>query len=128
MNDDPEQTYSAREIVLEFFPATPERLIPRTNRYRLRRATDGDLVVREGRKERLRLVPVPSAGSDTTQLCCDLCQWTDRRQLMQTVRAEVPGSNGRRFRYLTACRDYEACEARRLGDETIEALIQRFAH
>jgi len=124
VNDEPEHTYSAREIVLEFFPATSERLIPRTSRYRLVREGDGALIIfeREG-GERLRLLPVEAAGHFATRLCCDLCQWTAARQYLGLYRAEVPGSDGRRFRYVTACRDTDACEARRLDDASLLTLL-----
>jgi hypothetical protein len=41
------------------------------------------------------------------------------------LRADVPGSEGRRWRYLTACFDTEACDARRLDDDRIDRLLAR---
>lgn len=124
--NDPKQTYTAREIVLELFPATHERLIPKPRRFALERSSDGTVRIRNaaGAVE-LHLTPVHTAGNHTTQLCCDLCDHSSNRQYMQLVRTEVPGSDGRRFRYLTVCRNTEACESRRFGDEPVEALLRR---
>lgn len=124
MSDEPEQTYSDREIVLEFFPGTQPSLIPQTKRFAVELVSNGSLIVREGARERLRLVPVSSSGNRTTQLCCDLCQQSDMRRFLQLLRVELPGSNGRRFRYLIACRDHEACELQRVGDEPFEMLLR----
>lgn len=122
---EPESTHTAREIVLELFPATHERLVPRPRRFALERSSDGVVRVRNaaGGVE-LRLEPVATAGNHTTQLCCDLCEHSTTRRYMQMVRTEIPGSAGRRFRYLTVCRDTEACETRRFGDEPVEALLR----
>lgn len=126
MSEEPKATYSARDIVLEFFPGTDKRLIPKTHAYNLGRSGDGALVIRDSEQRELgRLLPVPAAGSATTQLCCDLCGWSSIRQFLQILRAEVPGSNGRRFRYLTACRNTDDCEARRVDDEPVRVLIER---
>jgi hypothetical protein len=40
------------------------------------------------------------------------------------MRSEVPGSAGRRFRYLMACRDTDACDARRFDDDSVEVLLR----
>ncbi|MCH2667590.1 MAG: hypothetical protein MKZ59_06440, partial [Deinococcales bacterium] len=49
MSRDDNQTYTAREIVLEFFPATPAELVPKsldaTNSYRIVGGQDGRLVI-----------------------------------------------------------------------------------
>lgn len=125
MSDEERPTYSVREILLEFFPATDRRLIPRAHRYQLNRAGDGALIIRDREERELgRLLPVSGAGSATTQLCCDLCGWSSIRQYLQLLRAEVPGSQGRRFRYLTACRSTEDCEARRVDDEPVRVLLE----
>jgi hypothetical protein len=125
VSDEPKETYTAREIVLEFFPATPEHLIPRTNAYRLERGKNGEVVVYDrSERELLRLIPVKVAGANTSQLCCDFCCWSGIRQYLQVFRVEVPGSAGRRFRYVTICRDTEACEARRFDDVAIESLLR----
>lgn len=125
MSEESKPSYSARDIVLEFFPATDSRLIPKTHRYQLDRGRDGALVIRDREERELgRLWPVAGSGSPTTQLCCDLCGWSSIRQYLQLLRAEVPGSNGRRFRYLTACRNTDDCEARRLDDEPVRSLLE----
>jgi hypothetical protein len=125
VSEEPKRTYSAREIVLELFPATDKRLIPKVNSYQLDRGGDGSLIIRDRHERELcRLLPVSSSGSVSTQLCCDLCGWSSIRQYLQVLRAEVPGSNGRRFRYLTACRNTSDCEARRLDDEPVRALLE----
>lgn len=125
MSEEPKPSYSAREIVLEFFPATDRRLIPKTSAYQMDRSGDGALVIRDQQARVLgKLQPVDASGSPTTQLCCDLCGWSSSRQYLQLLRAEVPGSNGRRFRYVTACRSTEDCEARRLDDEPVRLLLE----
>lgn len=125
MSDESNPTYSAREIVLEFFPATHERLVPIPTKYRLERGPDDRLLVRDayGRVQ-LSLTPIETRGRATTQLCCDLCHGAGDRRVMHVLRSEVPGSAGRRFRYVTACRDTEACEARRFDDGAVEALLR----
>ena len=45
LSDEPQHTYSAREIVLELFPATPERLVPNIDDYRLESDPDGNVIV-----------------------------------------------------------------------------------
>lgn len=125
MTDEPKHTYSAREIVLEFFPATPERLVPVPHNYRLERNDEDAVVVRDAYGQvRLRLTPIETHGKPSTQLCCDLCHGSGTRAALHVLRSEVPGSNGRRFRYVTACRDTDACETRRLDDLAVEALLR----
>ena len=126
MNDekDSQQTHSARDIVLELFPATHERLVPKAEEYKLETRSEGVLVIRHLPTEReLVLVPIAPAGNASTQVCCDLCSRNAPRHYMQTARVALPGSNGRRFRYLSLCRDTEACAARRLGDETLAEVL-----
>ena len=126
MSDEPQQTYSAREIVLELFPATHERLIPATSDYRVGPDAKGDLALYDPSGEQLlTLAPVASAGNATTQLCCDFCQRTGSRHYLRLFRVEVPGSSGRRYRYVSLCRDAEGCNVRRLNDEPIRALLAR---
>ena len=124
MSDEPKPTWTDREIVLEFFPATNERLVPRPLRFRLEEADGGQVLIRD-RDDAVaaRLAPVTPAGNPTGELCCDLCQRTGTRRWLGVYRAELPNSGGRRFRYLTACRDRRACEARRLDDAGVEALL-----
>lgn len=128
MSDEPRRSYTGREIVLELFPATPDRLIPRTSAYTVERdADDAGVVVRErgNGRELLRLAPVERHNRRSLQLCCDLCQWSGNSRDLRFLRAEVPGAEGRRWRYLTTCVDVEACDARRLDDARIDRLLTR---
>jgi len=128
MSDEPKTTWTDREIVLEYFPATNERLVPRPLRFRVEDEVDGHVVVRNGDDEvAVRMTAVSPAGNPTGELCCDLCQRTGTRRWLGLYRAEVPASSGRRYRYVTACRDRRACEARRLDDDGIESLLRRDA-
>ncbi|HKI55504.1 MAG TPA: hypothetical protein VKB31_00015 [Trueperaceae bacterium] len=125
MSEEPKHTYSALEIVEEFFPATPTRLIPRERAYRLERDTEGAVrVVDAAGTERLRMTPVERSGDAATHVCCDLCHTSSAREDLHVMRSEIPGSAGRRFRYLMACRDTDACEARRLDDAPVELLLR----
>jgi len=125
MSDEPKTTWTDREIVLEYFPATNERLVPRPLRFRVEDEVDGHVVVRNGDDEvAVRMTAVSPAGNPTGELCCDLCQRTGTRRWLGLYRAEVPASSGRRYRYLTACRGRRACEARRLDDDGIESLLR----
>lgn len=124
MSDEPKPTWTDREIVLEFFPGTNERLVPRPLRYRTAPGGDGSLRIVDGAGETVaRLDPVAPAGNPTGQLCCDLCGQTSTRRFLGLYRVEVAGTGGRRFRYLSACRDHGACETRRLDDAGIATLL-----
>ena len=126
VSDEPKPTYSAREIVLELFPATDERLIPGETKYQRKRSAYGDSSLRNPvGKELLALTPVTTSGSASTQVCCDFCQRSAPRHFLQLFRVEVPASGGRRYCYVSLCRDVEACELRRLSDEPIRALLAR---
>ncbi len=127
MSDEPKQpTFSAREIVLEFFPATHERLIPARREFTVERDSQGSLqIVDSKNRTLLHFQPVDPSGNPTTQLCCDLCGWNGTRHHLNLYRGEVPGSGGRRFRYLTACQSGVDCEARRFSDESVSNLLQR---
>ncbi len=125
MSEESEPTYTALEIVEEFFPATPARLIPRERAYRLERDDAGAVRVVDAEGfERLVMTPIERTGAARDQLCCDLCHTSSPREHLHMLRSEVPGSAGRRFRYLMACRDTEACEARRLDDAAVEVLLR----
>jgi len=126
VSEESQQTYSAREIVLELFPATHKRLIPDSNDYRLEPDPNGNLIVYDqGDAALLSLSPVTISGRASTQLCCDFCQHSAARNYLQLFRAEVPGSNGRRYCYVSLCRDTEGCNTRRLNDEPLRALLAR---
>lgn len=117
-------TWTAREIVLDLFPATDERLVPRPLRYRVLGAEDGTVAIldRFGRCV-ARLAPLTPAGNPTAHLCCDLCRRVSTRRFVGHFRLALPDSNGRRFRYLCACRDHAACDTHRLDDDGIDALL-----
>jgi hypothetical protein len=125
VSDEPRRSYTGREIVLEFFPATPDRLIPRHRAYVVTRDDDDGSTVRALGSGRalLRLSPVERANRRTVRLCCDLCTWSGSSGHLRFLRAEVPGSDGRRWRYLSACVDVEACDARRIDDGVLERLL-----
>ena len=124
MSRGPKPTWTAREIVLDLFPATHERLVPRPLRYRLEALDDGVVAIvdRSGRQA-ARLAPVTPHGNPTGHLCCDLCQRISTRRFLGLYRVEMPGSDGRRFRYLSACRDHDACDTHRLDDAGIDRLL-----
>lgn len=125
MSDDADPIWTDREIVLELFPATDARLVPHPLRYRVEPAREGRrYIVRVGEGPVVDLVPIPEAGNPTGHLCCDLCGWTSVRRHLGVFRAEMPGSGGRRFRYLIACRDHDDCEARRVDDHGIDRLLR----
>jgi hypothetical protein len=124
VSDEPRRTFTAREIVLELFPATPKRLVPSPNTYAVTALDDGAREVRDADGDVVaRLLPLPSSGPESTTICCDLCSWSGPRRLLTLLRSEVAGSDGRRWRYLTACRDADSCEARRLDDVSLERLL-----
>lgn len=118
-----EKTYSAREIVLSLFPGTDAALVPLPEPYRFERLEGGLLRLLRDGTELARLAPVPPAGGASTQLSCDLCRWSAPRSYLQLFRAEVPGSKGRRYRYVSLCRDTGGCSARRRHDD---APVERF--
>ncbi len=122
---DEEKTYSAREIVLSLFPATDGALIPQPEPYRFEETESGLLRLLRDGDELLLLTPLSSSGKASTVLSCDLCQRSAPRHYLQMFRAEVPGSKGRRYRYLSLCRDARGCETRRSGDEPVEQLLSR---
>jgi hypothetical protein len=126
VSDEPQHTYSAREIILEFFPATHSWLVPKASAYRLEPDETGQLLIYgEAEKPLLSLIPIASAGNASTQLCCDLCQHSAPRHYLRFLRAEIPGPQGRRFCYVTVCRNLDNCELRRLDDRAIIALLAR---
>lgn len=126
MSDEPQPTHSARDIVLEFFPATAEHLIPTSKHYYLKESSNGNLLIcKIAAGPLLSLTPIKISGNAHTQLCCDFCQHSAPRHYLQPYRLEVPGSNGRRFLYVTLCADTAACDARRLDDRALEALFEK---
>ena len=126
MSDDSQPTHSARDIVLELFPATNERLVPTPRAYRLLPDPQGNLVLYTPAGEQLlTFAPVAISGSAAVQLCCDFCAHSAPRYYLQLFRVEVPGRGGRRSLYVTLCRDTESCDLRRFNDEPVRALLAR---
>lgn len=123
-NDAERRTFSAREIVEEFFPATPPLLVPGRKRFQLRRSTAGNLKVLDANgRELLVMEPVNQVGDPDHRLSCDLCLHSAERSALALHRVPVPGSNGRRWRYVTACRNEVGCEARRRDDAVLDRLL-----
>ena len=125
MSEEPKQTFSAREIVLEFFPETNERFIPKHLNYSLSNHKGQFVLINRQDKIMLKLEPISPSGDKGSQLCCDFCQQSAAREYLQIFRAEHPESNGRRFFYVSLCRNTQACELRRLSDKPIEKLLAR---
>ncbi len=124
MSEEEAQTYTAREIVLEFFPATDDKLVPGSESFQLKCQDNGNLLICNNQTEQeLLLIPVKYTGQANTQMCCDLCSHSAPRQFLQMFRMEMPGSQGRRFRYISLCQNHEACDARRIDDGPIKALL-----
>ena len=120
------KTYSAREIVLSLFPDTDAALVPLPEPYRFELTGEGTLRLLRDETEVALLAPVAPAGNASTQLSCDLCKWSASRHYLQLFRAEVPGSRGRRYRYVSLCRDTAGCKARRTGgDAPVDLLLNR---
>ena len=120
-----DKTYSAREIVLSLFPGTAEELVPLPEPYRFERLEGGGLRLLRDGDELARLAPVPPSGGPSVQLSCDLCKWSAPRSYLQLFRAEVPGSRGRRYRYVSLCRDTAGCGGRRGDDAPVEQFLGR---
>jgi hypothetical protein len=126
LSDEPQQTFSAREIVLELFPATPEPLVPNTPSYSVKADEHGNVQILTAQDQPLlTLEPVSTSGKASTQLCCDFCQRSAPRSYLDMLRVEVPNSSGRRFFYVSRCKDHDGCESRRFTDKPIRALLAR---
>lgn len=124
MNGDDEPTFTALEIVKELFPATPEHLLPYPRRYKLERGDGGEITLSgPAGTPLLVLETVAQSGDPSHRLSCDLCSHSAPRERMAMLRIAVPGSHGRRWRYVTACRDLVQCEARRPDDSPLERLL-----
>jgi hypothetical protein len=126
LSDEPRQTFSAREIVLELFPATPDALVPTNLSYHIRPDEHGNVQILTSKEQLLlTLEPVSMSGKPSTQLCCDFCQRSSPRNYLNMLRVEVPNSNGRRFFYVARCKDHDGCESRRFNDKPIRTLLER---
>ena len=126
MSDEPQETFSDREIVLELFPATPEPLVPNAAAYRIKPDEHGNIQILTSKDQLLlTLEPMSMAGKPSTHICCDFCQRGAPRNYLNMLRVEVPNSNGRRFFYVSRCKDHEGCESRRFNDKPIRTLLER---
>jgi len=125
MGDEGQKTHTARDIVLELFPATHSRLIPEHLNYQLTNVAGQFVLINRNDAVLLKLEPVTPSGKASVQLCCDFCQRSAPRQFVQLFRAEQPDSKGRRFVYVSLCKNTEACELRRLDDAVVERLLVR---
>ena len=125
MSDESQQTYSARDIVLEFFPATNQRFIPEHLNYQLSNHAGQFVLINREDEVLLKLEPVSPAGKASMPLCCDFCQNNASREFIQLFRAEKPGSRGRQFLYVSLCKNTAACEVRRINDGPVEHLLKR---
>ena len=123
-SDDDERTFTALEIVTEIFPATPRHLLPRPRSYRLESLDNGDVILTDRQGSKLLVLQrVPQAGNPGHRLSCDFCHHSAARDSIALMRLAVPRSDGRRWRYLSMCRDPYQCDARRHDDSTIERLL-----
>ena len=125
MSDESQKTYSAREIVLELFPATPQRFIPEHLNYQLSNHAGQFVLINRKDEVLLKLESVSPSGKSSVTLCCDFCQNNASREFIQLFRAEKPGSKGRTFFYVSLCKNTAACEVRRLNDQPVEKLLKR---
>ncbi|MEM6428211.1 MAG: hypothetical protein AAF708_03150 [Deinococcota bacterium] len=124
MSDETKQ-YTAREIVLDLFPATQHNLVPKAQPYSFERDHQGNLVIVDANSEILaKLTPITSHGANTTQMCCDLCKRSAPRHYLQMFRLEAPGSNGRVFRYLSVCKNDHDCAVGYMDSDHVRMLVE----
>ncbi|MEZ4607309.1 MAG: hypothetical protein R2880_16095 [Deinococcales bacterium] len=120
-----EKTYSDREIVLELFPATHEKLIPQERLYSLEELGSGMLQLKHIKLDKAVLLsPVDPSGSNSSLLCCDLCKHQALRSQMQIYRAHAEGQMS--YRYISLCRQRKACLGRYILHEPIEIIERLF--
>lgn len=121
------RTYTDREIVLEFFPATREDLIPAPFPYRLWALQEGQVLLEHQHKgQSVILKPISTTGKASTLLCCDICGHQAARTYIQMYCGEVVGSHGKRVRYLSLCRQHEACGTRQISTKSISSIENFF--
>lgn len=125
MNDDDEVTFSDREIVLEFFPATNKRLVPKEKRYRLEDIGNGSLKLHHFEFEHVViLTAIERSGNTGTLMSCDLCHHSAPRGHMLVYRANVPSSKN--FRYISLCNNRKNCEERRISHTALPMFERLF--
>ncbi len=123
---DEEVTFSDREIVLEFFPATKEQLVPRERRYIVEDIGDGKLEIKHiSFEKRVVLTPIERSGESGTLLSCDLCHHSAQRSHMVMYRAHVP-EDRQHFKYVSLCGSRKNCEERRISHNPIATFERLF--
>lgn len=124
---DTAKTYTAREIVLEFFPATRNDLIPAPFPYTLTELGEGCLKLEHQQRQQYRILkPISPAGKASTLLCCDLCHHQASRRYIQLYRVDGLGKQGRKTRYLSLCRQHDTCGTRQISSQPIKAIEYLF--
>jgi len=126
MNDDDEVTFSDREIVLEFFPATKEALVPQEKRYIIEDIGNGSLKAsHKSFEHHVILTAIDRAGKTATLVSCDLCHHSAPRSDMLMYRAHVP-EGLQKFRYVSLCANRKNCEERRISHSSLPVFERLF--
>lgn len=124
MKDDDEVTFSDREIVLEFFPATNKRIVPKDKRYIVKDIGNGKLDIQHSElKKSVTLTAIEPSGNSGTLISCDLCHHSAPRSHMLIYRAHVPEGK-QNFRYVSLCGHRKNCEERRISHNSL-AIFER---
>ena len=126
MNDDDEITFSDREIVLEFFPATKKALVPQKKLYTLEDIGNGNLKARHISFEHsVILTAIERTGNNATMISCDLCHHSAMRSHMLMYRAHVPEGK-QKYRYVSLCANRKNCEERRILHSSVTVFERLF--
>lgn len=130
MASEPRRSFSAREIILEAFPGTDPTLIPAEGDHGTLYwcDSDGRVVLEDlgSRPRRVTLEPLPDQREAGHPVICEACHRHLHRFDARIVKAAVPGSRDRRFRYATLCADTKSCDRHRVGDRSVRELLRRF--
>lgn len=118
-----EPSFDERELILELFPGTDPDLLP-PGEVLYYRDEEGKVHIAE---EPLEMVLEPlEATPSTAPVLCEACLRQMSRASVQFFRFSV-GPSGRRWRYLTLCRDTNQCnglaEPRRLRELLRRSII-----
>lgn len=126
MKDDDEVTFSDREIVLEFFPATKAVLVPQEKRYILEDIGDGNLKAsHKSFEHHVILTAINRSGNSSTIISCDLCHHSAPRSDMLIYRGHVPEGK-QKFRYVSLCVNRKNCEERRISHTSLPVFERLF--